>query len=548
MGTLAHLSRSIFVGLAVSFLSGPAFAEDTPCSSSPETCHEKDALWAALESHNQMEFQRAFKALKKTDRPKLYAAIRALSFENTAEDEARAVMVASVMANERRKSSPSTREFRYWKNWFETSDPASPAYLIPAYMLFDLHGKLAIRLKRSKKNISDYKNWLAFTLENPEGRPEYLSEENLTRRIQEEQARLASLPALLQHTTNFLIANENGTLANYFQIFDTLNQNTKNPTYPRRTLPFSDVLDTAIQTPDLWAGKFLSYMACRPDVTEVALINKLIELDPRNTELQLGLIERLKERDDLPYLMQTLAFIISSETLLADPYIRAAVTEIDNNNPFTSVRAARQFALSPDLPTSIETLNENRSYCDAENIIDFAYVENRFEQNARSPDFISDLTSEIFRMGPPVMTVKTPSGVLTGHDRGEFGGGLLYFADDKTEPEILHQLNMIAIIESEAPGVYWGVSGLNHMIPGKGTIQRIDARTDDITVTPHKRMPIVTNNLKLLESGDLFMDFWTRSYTSYQDGVKTVTPISKTKSNPPVILTRSGELISACRD
>jgi hypothetical protein len=107
---------------------------------------------------------------------------------------------------------------------------------------------------------------------------------------------------------------------------------------------------------------------------------------------------------------------------------------------------------------------------------------------------------------------------------------------------------MIAIIKSDDPGIYWGLSGLNHLMPGMGTILRIDARTDDVSVKTHKRMPLVTRNVKLLKTGDLFMDFRRRKTSSVQSRDKDISQPPDPRFNPPVVLTRAGEIVSACGD
>ena len=86
------------------------------------------------------------------------------------------------------------------------------------------------------------------------------------------------------------------------------------------------------------------------------------------------------------------------------------------------------------------------------------------------------------------------------------------------------------------------------MIPGKGTITEIDARTDDVTAEQHARMPIVPRSVTSLKNGDLFMDFWLRKTVSYSKDEKHVRNNPSSDFNPPVILTKSGELISGCGD
>ena len=552
-------ATSIAYRLAVSFaalwiLSGPAYAKNTTCAP-PDTCAPLDVLWLDLHSSDKAVFRNAFLTLRKEDFSKLYSEIRKLNFENTDEGEARAIMVAQVIARARQKVSPSLKGFDYWKSWYDATNPASAERFIPSYLLFDFHEKIAGKIARSEKNISDYQKWRAYTLENPEGRPEYLSENALTEKIKTEKSRLASLPEILDQSSIFLTENEEITLNRYFRIFEVLPAN--NVFQYKWRLPFSKTLETAIQTPGLWENKFQSFLKCEPNVKQTALIRQLIALDPNSLSLNSCLRQRLKNTADLPDILQTLSLITSSEILRADPYIRDAVSAVNADNPFTSVRVARQIVLSAEPAPEIlgngrniwmgprremlKALNANRTYCEAGPVGKFPYIETL-------PKFSEAETFAHFRRGAPIMTVKTPSGYLTGHDRGEFGGGLLYYTDKNSEPETVFDGNMIAIIKSDAPGIYWGLSGLNHLMPGMGTILRIDARTDDVSVKTHKRMPLVTRNVKLLKTGDLFMDFRRRKTSSVQGRDKDISQPPDPRFNPPVVLTRAGEIVSACGD
>jgi len=548
------LPYCLFTGLAfIGVLTGSVFAEDITCSA-PDACVEEDALWQSLQSKDRTIFQNAFRTLRERDSSELYSKVKKLTFDGTDEDRNRALMIAQVIAQERRKIKPTLKTFDYWKFWYDTTDSESIENIIPTYLLFNFHKKITNEVASSNKKISDYQKWLQYTLENPEGRPDYLSEESLTQKIQAEEIHFATLPNVLETSIFFLTDDENKTLENYFKVFEVMNSSPSFKVSWR--LPFSEVLDSAIKTSDLWENKFQSFLKCQPNIEEAALIGQLIELNPNSLSLNTCLRKQLKNTDDLPKLIQTLSLITNSESLRSDPYVRDAVASIKDDNPFTSIRVARQFALSPEVPSKVsnngriawrgpraeaeKSLNEERDYCEPATVRDFNYVE--------TPSFKSPETFEHFRLGAPILTVKTPSGYLTGHDRGEFGGGLVYYADEDGDPQILDGRNIVAIIESDQRGIYWSVSGLNHLMPGQGTILRIDARTDDVSLKGHKRMPLVTRNVKLLESGDLFMDFWRRSYTSYKDGEQKVTPNPSSKFNPPVILTRTGDLISGCGD
>jgi len=518
----------------------------------------QDALWSMLESENKFIFQNAFETLKKRDYPKLYPAIRDLKFENTEADKARAVMIAQVIAQNRRKISPAPKTFNYWKSWYGASDPANPEHLIPTYMLFDFHEKSVRKISGSEREIQRLTEGLeeaeTNTMENMRG----LTQEKWIKIFSSGLKKYDVLPNLIEATTSVLTENETAVAGEYFHIFDIMQQQTDNYNYSSYQLPFPKVLETAIQTNSLWLDAFSRRLKCGPSEDSYAVMTQIAELDPNNARLKSCIKERLNYLDKMPLLLETLSFISRYEALRVDRDLHKSVSLIDDKHPFTSIRLTRQIILSagpaPEFrgrgnsiswgprKDLLKDLNANRTHCEAKPLGKFAYID--------TPSKFFDPTSfNHVRRGPPILTVKTPSGYLTGHNRGEFGGGLMYYADRKSEPKALHDKNMIAIIESDEPSIYWGLSGLNHMIPGTGKIHRIDARTDAVSIELHKEMPIVTNNVKLLKNGDLFMDFWRRTRTSYsQSHGKTVEKIPSPDFNPPVLLTRGGAIKVACED
>jgi len=515
------------------------------------------AMWSVLESPDQTRFQTAFAVLKDRDSKRLYAHLRKLEFQNTAEDRARAVMIAQVITQQRRNIRPTQKTFTYWKNWYGETGPESAAHLIPSYLIFSFHEKTANKVAGFEKTQADQKRWLEHTLKNPEGRKGRLSEAELTKSIAKAKADGEALFPLLENTSAFINANETRSVEAYFDIIETHAQDPLYEPFGGWQLPFPKVLETSMQSPALWVDRFETFLDCSPNSRTYALVTQIAKLDSHNAQLKTCFLTQLQNEDDIPKLMETLSRIATFESYQQDPDIRKAVTAIDTNSPFTSLRSIQAFALAEStsdeplgrgrhlwrgpLYTKAEEINKTRNYCEAESKGTFDYLPN-------SPDFQTPPTSIYIQAGKPIMTVQTPSGYLTGHDRGEFGGGLFYYPDETSKAVQLYDGNMIAIIESDTEGVYWGVSGLNHLMPGTGKILHIDARTDDVKLERHKHMPIVTRNVTSLENGDLFMDFWRRNYVSYENGVEKTNTVPSWRHNPPVILTKAGELISGCED
>lgn len=538
------------------FSSGQVVAGEIECSAL-DRCVSEDEIWLALQSNDRATFRNAFLTLRKKDSSKLYSQILDLSFDDSKEDEVRAVMVAQVIAQARRKITPRAGLYDYWKKWVATANFDTTESLIPIYLFFSFHQKLADKTAGSEKEISNSKRALESFVKNPGSRSGTLTEEAFTQWVEQKEIRLASLPALLDESTEFLMANEVVILREYFRLLEVTDRQTDNYDRNSYQLPFPAVLEASIQNKPMWSKAFADHLKCGPTVDSYAVMTQLTEIDLENTRLKACLKERLRYLDDMPLLLETLTFISRYEILRIDHDLHQAVTQLDETHPFSSIRLARQIVLSAEpAPEAhgkgrfilfgprkdlLKTINTNRSYCTPGPLEEFAYVQN-------SADLKLTLPTEYFRMGEPVMAVKTPSGYLTGHDQGEFGGGLLYYADENSEPEFLHGRNMIAIIESEEKGIYWGLSGLNHMMPGIGNIYRIDARTDTVAVETSKKMPVVTRNVKLMETGDLFMDFWERDLTSFKNGEREVVTVTSSDFNPPIILTRAGEIKAACGD
>lgn len=72
-----------------------------------------------------------------------------------------------------------------------------------------------------------------------------------------------------------------------------------------------------------------------------------------------------------------------------------------------------------------------------------------------------------------VTSLPTPSGLLHGIDRGEFGGGLVFAASDGTPPLRLSEQNVIALLPYRGNNVL-AVVGLIHMIAIDGAVLLVD--------------------------------------------------------------------------
>ena len=552
--SVKHIASICFAIVYVS--CSVAQAEDKACFAANDCIEQTD--WSALKSKDKTLFRKSFQTLAKEDHSKLYSEIRKLTFEDTDEDKIRAVMIARVIAQERRKISPTKKAYYYWRDWYGSTEMGSPEHLIPAYLLFNFHEKTARKISDKDRETRELRKRIESYRNNEQGKLYGRTSEFwinfYTKRLNEYEV----FPFLFDATTNAFRHDEGEVLKEYFRLFDIIHHQGKYGSRFGYQLPLPAVLETAIQTEKMWVDAFSSRLECDLVNDNFALMTQIAALDPNNATLKACLKRRLENQDDMPTLMETLSFISRHDALRLDRDLYQAVSAIDENHPFSSILLVRRIILSSgpapavtgrgryiwseDRRKLLGALNANRTYCEPERVANFIYIDTPTELN--EPQKFGHT-----RHGAPVITVKTPSGYLTGHNRGEFGGGLLYYPDKNSEPKVLNKETMIAIIESEEPGVYWGLSGLNHMMPGTGRIQRIDARTNVVTIHDHKRMPLVTNNVSLLKNGDLFMDFWNRETTTYtRKNGKIITQNPSSDFNPPVLLTQSGEITGACQD
>jgi len=498
-----------------------------------------------LETDGELIFTYIFKELRSQNSTRINNYIKTMSFADTPKDLERALMIARFMAQDLvrdqriflQTDSSAKEDQDYWKTWYDETLSSHPERLIPAYVIFKLYETTIVNISIAERNILNNKKWRDYTIKNPEGRPSYLSEENLTAVIKRQTAHVSTFTSRLKDKTPFFIDNESRILEDYFQILDAVNIPIDDREHHTLKLPMPAVLDTIIQTPDIWVRRFQAYLKCDPYNDTSDLIRRLAQLDPANIKLKTCLLERLEQFDDMPKLLGTLSLITTHKRWRADPDIRAAIKSMREDHPFTKLRVAKIFALSDEpIPERFgftrfvlngvrrkrtEQLNEKRKYCDANQIGQIGKPNYMDE-----PLKLNKTHSGTFRIGKRIMTVRTPSGYLTGHNSGEFGGGLIYYPDEKSDGVVLHGENMISIIKTNTKGIYWGLSGLNHLAPGQGIIYKINALTDNVSVKIHKRILAVPYKTEVLKNGDLFMDFGS--------------------SNPPLMLTKSGEIKSAC--
>ena len=532
-----------------------------------DTPQAMTALWSLLDSRDEWVFAKAFEILLEEDEAKVYQTLKAQSFSDTLEDHQRALMIAETIRRARHRSKPSEKAYNFWTEWYDAAETSETESIIPAYQLFYLFEATKKVVDGSDKFIEDRERWRSFTQANPEGRTGHLSVEYLTREIRSKRAETASLIPFLQIQTARLTRDETQTLEDYFRIFDAqrLSRQEENYTYGGGDyLPLTVVLDTVIQTPEIWMSRFWPYIKDGPFAENTAIVEKITALEVDIGRLKSFYLNRLSYTDNIPKLLGTLGLIARTDALRKDPDIRERIKAVSHDIPFTVLRVASDLAGSEGKPgkelTSYGYIgwgspfeakmiekNATRAYCDPASHSEPHYMRVQ-------PDLNLPLLETHNQLGQAVMTIITPSGYLTGHDRGEFGGGLVYYSDIAAEGQLLslrYAHNIIAIVKSETEGVYWVLAGLNHLIPGKGAIYEVDARTDIVTAEPHKRLPSVPRETAFLKGGDLFMDFRARSYTTIDmenGGAKTVHKQEDEKYNPPVILTRKGELVSACRN
>ena len=524
------------------------------------------ALWQLLEDDDRWIFYEAFEILLEADEAKVYEILQGQSFVDMSADKQRALMIAETIRSERHRIKPAAQAYHFWKNWYEAADTSDTEKIIPAYLLFDLFEKTKSEVEGADKYIEDRERWRGFTQANPEGRTGYLSVEHLNREIAEKRAEVSRLTPLLQLQTARLMQNEKQTLNDYFRIFDAQRSYVNEMSYEYGGddyLPFPQVLEAAMQTDALWAETFWTYIDDGPFAENTSIVEKITALETDRDKLKTFYLERLNYTDNIPKLLGTLVLISSVEALRTDRDIINAVNTAVQNTPFTKLTIAANYALSDTLHeqganpyiffgwgSPLEDVmiaaNAKRKYCRPTSRGHNNYM-------AVTPDLHRPLQQNYNQLGKAAMTVQTPSGYLSGHNRGEFGGGLIYYSDVTAEGKLLplkYARNVISIVESNTEGVYWVLAGLNHLMPGLGAIYEVDARTDNVSVEPHKRLPAVPRETSFLKNGYLYMDFTAKSYTTIDmdNDVEMVHKIDNEKYNPPVNLTKDGDLISACED
>jgi len=516
----------------------------------------REKLRQLLRSEDRKIFQATFTSLDRYDRNGLWTDIRQLPFENSDADISRAVMIARIIEIDFNKVEPNAHTLNYWTDWFSQESPDDPRRLIPAYMIFDIFGKTQSKVSSHEENLARARVKIAEHQASSEQILKGISNVDVIDYYQRQIARQETYPPLLETAKAFIHANETELRKSYFRIFRANKSGYIMGYGQNRQLPFQSFLKHAVKDKTAWTAGLSANLNCGQSVNNYDLLKHLADNKPNDPALHLCLERELRNTANIPTQIRALTFLSTYPTLRSVPSLRAAVRDIDAESPFTSVRIARRDALS-DAPQSrlnapkriaysswlnkdVKALNTQQNYCEPPSQQTFNYLKS-------APFFKYPASKTDWRLGEAKHIVKTPSGYLSGHNRGEFGGGLLYYPDLESKAISLGSWNMIAIFESDARGVYWGLHGLNHMIPGEGTIIKIDARTDDVKVSEHLRMPIVTNSVTRLKNGDLFMDYWTRERTTYSrtEGTKThANP--REEYNPPVIFTRSGALKVGC--
>ena len=532
-----------------------------------DTVEADTALWSLLRDNDESVFYESFEILEDKDPARVYETLKAQSFLDTPEDNLRALMIAEVLRRKYLKSGLNEKNYYFWINWYDAAETSETERLIPAYQLFHLFEKTKKRVDGADKFIEDRQQWKGFTLANPKGRTGHLSVEYLDREISDKRAEVARLMPFLQIQTSRLLRDEGRTLADYFRIFEARRLSSHENIYVYGQgdyLPLPVLLDAVVQTPKRWAARFWTYIQDEAFEENTAIVERITALETDEEKLKKFYLERLSYKDNIPKLLSTLAAIANHDTLRKDRDVREAVKSVTQNPEFTAISVAADYAISDIAPPEGFGIQFYRGWIEPyDDIMQNAHAKRKYCEPSSSgeadyltvpPEFNRPLIEPHNQLGVAKMVIKTPSGYLAGHNRGEFGGGLLYYTDVTAEGELLrlsYSRNIIAIVESETEGVYWALAGLNHMISGKGAIYEVDARTDNVTVKPHKRMLAVPRDTTFLKNGDLFMDFRARSYTTLDmknGGVEKVHTLPDEKYNPPVILTRIGELKKACED
>ena len=274
-------------------------------------------------------------------------------------------------------------------------------------------------------------------------------------------------------------------------------------------------------------------------------------------------LKHLDKKSDWKQLNQTMMAISKQPELLRDADIRKILKVYANQHPFTIVRAAAQETLSnktisPHLQRAYElaftwqpeeslvhTINKTRSYCRLDG--------QRKSKLPTLPAFPKFEYSEVGQLGAPMHAVRDKHGWLVGYDAGEFGGGIIYYPDGALKGQILaakYLANAMRIVEGDKKNTYWVLTGLHHMMGSEGIIYKVTIKGGHAKLKIAKRLPRAPYNSVITNSGDLFMDFQAPPTHTYNMKTKKEKLIynPKINYNPPLLLTKSGILKSACEE
>ncbi|MBL4870463.1 MAG: hypothetical protein JKX72_05870 [Robiginitomaculum sp.] len=321
-----------------------------------------------------------------------------------------------------------------------------------------------------------------------------------------------------------------------------------------------------IKTPDKWAAQMRGYLHDERLENYRAVLDFLRKYDTDTDFIRSQLLPRLDGGKSWRDVNHALMLMSQRERLRADPELRRRAQHIEKTHLFTIVRAATRHVLTDskisaglrqpyitgyfwrDDDEFIE-INKTRRFCEPPDDTSPSILSARPDL-PEFPEF-DYLTQYYLGATYSVHSVKrTSNGWLAGYNAGEFGGGLVYYPDGATQGVIILRgtpHNVIRIIKSDKEGVYWVLTGLSHMMDYGSVVHRLEIKNDDVKSDIVKQLPKTPEKTFVTKDGDLFIDFWHRSYATSDENMQTTTHLnSKYKYNPPLLFTKTGELLSAC--
>ncbi len=375
------------------------------------------------------------------------------------------------------------------------------------------------------------------------------------------------LPSLLTQVQAFLMADKEGFQRRYFDVFDTqLELGSKGLKYnylvPSRFNGDLGVKGEDMDNPKAWSARFRSYLQDERVANIDSVMQFLADNDEDMKSLKSALLQTMEDQRNIYNQMHAMLLIAQKPSLRSDVELRQYMKPIAKGHPITKVRAAAQLALSDRAISQkifrtyragyyvfgakeddFMRINKTRPYCDGP----------KHPQSFKAEDlpvFPRFWGSPYLRVGGGTVAVAMDigSGWLIGYNRGEWGGELIYYPN-KAEQGIVAVVGQVyGLIRGADEGQYWLVTGNHHMMDMGSDIHEVIVSNDSVAARRINHISRTPHVSAAMAMGELFMDYRAKPMISYDMKTKEmkITPDNPNKYNPPLLLTKTGEVVAAC--